>query len=114
MNYYGSSIVFKKNPHNLKVGKLYQLYYGTRGLSFLSCMAPWRDEHGHAHRNFITTDSPFMVIELDVYVCRILTGDGVKASFSYRDYWRHPDEKPEEFVFEDYSLYSFKELKEEE
>ena len=108
-----NNIVFKKNPHNLKVGKLYQLYWGvkTKSLAELSCTFECAGADGIKRRWDKHTNEPFLVIELDVYVCRILLGDGTAAFFSYRRYWREP-------AGVDYSYsqneYSFKELKEEE
>ena len=109
-----SNIAFKKNPHNLKVGKLYRLVWSnsfTATSATLHCrIEPTTNEKRTILSDLHSTE-PFLVIQLDVYVCRIITGDGKKAYFSYRDHWRDPAD-------EDYALninrYRFEELKEEE
>lgn len=110
---YGKNIVFKKNPHNLKVGKLYQLYWGikNKSLTELGCSTEYLRSGGHKSRGYVRTTDPFLIIELDVYVCRILMADGSKAFFSYRNHWRDPEDVDFSYT---HNEYSFKELKEEE
>lgn len=91
LGYYQFS--FKKNPFNLKVGRLYQLMWQDRSdlnwsrasLTSFYCGAD-RGEAGRPARVYFWTTEPFLVVKLDLYTCHVLTAEGHVGIFSYSDH----------------------------
>ena len=77
------------NPNKLRVGGLYQLLW--RNVTVDKTLTTIRLNTIHVGRageyqQTLYVSEPVLVIELDMYVCRVLTSSGERAWFSYSDY----------------------------
>ena len=87
LDYYKFS--FKKNPFDLKVGRLYQL------MGRVGDQRPWRrgvltsfywSEGPGSRRIYFPSREPFLVVKLDLYTCQVLTAEGHVGTFSYSEH----------------------------